>query len=650
MLKIALVQQSAWDLPVDSMPLAAGYLKAMLDADPDIGPEVDVRINYMRGGWSVNEMTRTIFHDEVPDVLAFSVVGWNYRNFSLLAEVHKQLKPDGLTIFGGNHVSHQAPKVFRECPSVDIVVNGEGELTFRELISAVLADRRGPDLSPISGLSFSTDGTEFITTPDRDRINDLDIIPSPFLTGAIPLLDRNGNFPYEFALLETNRGCPYRCSFCYWGGATGQRVRSFSRDRLAAELDLFGYHQVPTVFLCDANFGMLEADEEFTEDLLKINEKYGFPTSLEANWAKNKSQRFHRIVRTLKDRGFKSSFTLALQTLSDEALTDMQRRNMKLNQWQDLSDWLADEGMDAFVELIWGAPGETVESFLDGYDRIAEKVPRIAVYPLLLLPNTAYSEQRELHGFVTVRGESDDFEYVLANRTSTLAENFVMQRFMFLARILGENQYFKRLWRPARVLAGMSQSEVIHSLLEWIGASDHPSVVAFRDAFPVLAESPAVASGHRMLYSGPELDAEIERWWNETVVPRFPAGWAEFGPYLYRFERLARPVYQPPGATLPDGWREEGDTYVSSGLVSFPFDVTAAYDRLATGDLTAPKPLDIAYEFRSQRGFYHHLDNHETGAHYFGIATPLAPDDRTGPTALGSRIPRTTLTPVSETS
>ncbi|MET9707931.1 KedN5 family methylcobalamin-dependent radical SAM C-methyltransferase [Streptomyces griseus] len=626
MLRIALVQQSAWDLPVDSMPLAAGYLKAVLDADPGIGPEVDVRIHNMRGGWPVNQMTRAIFSEEVPDVLAFSVVGWNYRNFSLLADVHKQLKPDGFTVFGGNHVSHQAKKVFRECPDVDIVVNGEGELTFRELVTAILANRHTPDFTDVAGLSFRLSGDEYFTTPDRARIDDLDIIPSPFLTGAIPLLDRSGRFPYEFALLETNRGCPYRCSFCYWGGATGQRVRSFSRDRLAAELDLFGYHQVPTVFLCDANFGMLEADEEFTEDLLKIHEKYGFPVSLEANWAKNKSQRFHRIVRTLKQYGFKSSFTLALQTLSDEALTDMRRRNMKLNQWQDLAEWLAAEGMESFVELIWGSPGETVETFLDGYDRIAEKVPRIAVYPLLLLPNTDYSEKRELHGFVTVRGESDDFEYVLASRSSTLAENFAMQRFMFLARILGENQYFKRLWHPARLLAGMTQSQVIYSLMEWIDASEHPSAVAFRGMFPVLAESPAVAAGHRMLYSDPELDAEIERWWNEQVVPRFPAAWAEFGPHLYRFERLSRPVYQPPGGSVPDGWRlvEGGDTYAGQGLATFPFDVIAAYERLAAGVLTPPEPASTAYEFRSRSGFYLHLDNHETGAHYFATATPLA--------------------------
>lgn len=621
MLTIGLVQQSAWDLPIDSMPLAAGYLKAVVDADPALGPETDVRIHNLRGGWSITRMARQIFSGDAPDVLAFSVLGWNYRNFACLAELYKQLRPDGCVVFGGNHVSHQAARVFREHPYVDVVVNGEGELTFRDIVAALLADPREPAFAAVDGVSYRLPDGTHATTAERARLDNLDVIPSPFLTGAIPLAGPDGSFPYEFALLETNRGCPYKCSFCYWGGATGQRVRSFSRDRLAAELEMFGRYRVPTIFLCDANFGMLEADEEFTEDLLRTHRRHGFPLALEANWAKNKSERFHRIVRTLRDHGFKSSFTLALQTLSDEALTDMRRRNMKLNQWEELADWISGEGMEAFVELIWGAPGETTASFFAGYDRLAEKVPRIAVYPLLLLPNTDYSEQRQMHGFVTVRGQSDDFEYVLANRSSTLAENLRMQRFMYLARILGENQFIKRLWHPARLLAGLSQSQVINSLLDWIEASEHEAVRAFRASFPVIAESPAVAAGHRLLYTDPELEREVERWWNTAVVPRFPREWADAGPALYAFERWSRPVYQPPGSPVPGTHQRDGDEY-ATGPIPFPFDVAAVLDALALGDTTPPAPDPVAYSFRSAAGFYQHLDNHETGAHYFARAVP----------------------------
>lgn len=641
MLTIGLVQQSAWDLPIDSMPLAAGYLKAILAADPEISGEVDTRIYNMRGGWSLTEMAQAIFTDTIPDILGFSVVGWNYRNFACLSELFKQVNCSGLVVFGGNHVSYQAEKVFRECPSVDVIVNGEGEVTFRELVAAVLRDRRDPDFPQVSGISYRLPDGSHVTTADRERLNDLDVIPSPFLTGAIPMTDHLGRFPYEFALMETNRGCPYKCSFCYWGGAVGQRVRSFSAERLAAELQFFAEHQVPTVFLCDANFGMLAADEEFVEELLNNKSKYGFPQALEANWAKTKSERFRRIVKLLKASGLKSSFTLALQTLSDEALADMGRRNMRLNQWEELVEWLRAQGMDAFVELIWGAPGETGESFLTGYDRLAEHIPRIAVYPLLLLPNTEYSEQREKHGFVTLRGQHDDFEYVLGNRTIGLAENFAMQRFIFLARLLGENQYFKRLWRPARVLGGMTQSDVIMSLLGWINSSRHPSVAAFRESIPVIAESPAVASGQRLLYSDPRVDEEIERWWTDTVVPRFRPAWQPWAAQLYRFERWCRPVYQPPGEPLPPGWHVEADAYVSDP-VTFGWPMMEALDSLAAAEPPhppdppdPPAPTPTTYEFRGARGFYLHLDNHETGAHFFTQAQVILPS--APPTLLSGR-------------
>lgn len=624
MLDIDIVQQSAWDIPMDSVPLAAGYLKAVLDQDEELGPLVEVRIRNFRGGTTLPEMARALFTGAAPDVLAFSVVGWNYREFTCLAEAYKQVRPDGLVVFGGNHVSHQAPKVFREAPAVDVLVNGEGERTFRDLVASVLAGPREPDLASVPGVSYRDGEGVVRTTVERERVEDLDEIPSPLLTGAIPLTDGAGRFPYEFALLETNRGCPYRCSFCYWGGAVGQRVRGFSRERLAAELDLLGFHQAHTVFLCDANFGMLEADEEFVEDLIRVRERRGFPRSLEANWAKNKSARFHRIVKALKANGLKSSFTLALQTLTDEALSVMGRRNMRVNQWEELVDWLDAEGMDCFAELIWGAPGDTPASFLEGYDRLAERVSRIAVYPLLLLPNTDYSQQREVHGFTTLRGQHDDFEYVLANRTSPLPEHLRMQRFMYLARLLGENQYFKRLWRPARLLAGLSQSQVITSLLEWMQAADHPAVTAFLESFPVIAESPAVAAGHRLLYTRPDLDAQIRRWWDEVVVPAFPERWRGFGAELYTFERWCRPVYQGPDDPVPPGWSLDGDRYLSEP-VEFSFPMERALARVADG--RGPERRATTYRFRSERGFFHHLDNHETGAHYFACPEPVGESD-----------------------
>ncbi|MEU8901141.1 KedN5 family methylcobalamin-dependent radical SAM C-methyltransferase [Nocardia sp. NPDC048505] len=621
-MKISLVQAGAWQSSMESMPLAIGYLKAVLDSDKELADEVDVTLHNLPGDARMTDMVRELFAGPIPDMMGFSVFGWNYQQFAALAETFKQLNPRGIVVFGGNHVAYQGERVFRMFPQVDIVVNGEGEITFREIVARVLLDGTSPDLSRVRGISVR-DGTRALSTPDEERIDNLDSIPSPFLTGTIPMLDSSGRFRYDVALMETNRGCPYKCAFCYWGGAVGQRMRSFSRERMREELDYFGFYQVPTVVLCDSNFGMLETDEDFVEDLIATRKRHGYPRALETSWAKNKSSRFQRIVKRLRDHGFKSSFTLSLQTLSDDALTEMQRRNMKVNQWEPLVEWLTEEGLDCFAELIWGAPGETVASFLEGYDRLAHRVPRIAVYPLLLLPNTAYSENRREHGFVTVRGESDDFEYVLANNSASFKEHLDMQRFMLWARVLGEHQYFRELWRPLRELAGVTQSVVIGSVREWIDNSEHPAARAFASWIPTVAESPAVARALRTLYEDSEMDTVLREWWQTTMVGRFPAEWRSFASELYEYQRWCRPVYVPPNATPPAGWAAatvDDEPVFVSRAVPFRYDMAGVLDKLRIGSTAPAAPFPTHYYFQAKQGFYDNLENHEIGAHY--VATP----------------------------
>ena len=81
-----------------------------------IRQEMDMRILNYRGGVTLTQMANELFADGAPDVLAFSVLGWNYRTFGCLAETFKQLNPDGWVIFGGTHVANQAERVVPHVP------------------------------------------------------------------------------------------------------------------------------------------------------------------------------------------------------------------------------------------------------------------------------------------------------------------------------------------------------------------------------------------------------------------------------------------------------------------------------------------------------------------------------------------------------
>ncbi|MFI6346461.1 KedN5 family methylcobalamin-dependent radical SAM C-methyltransferase [Streptomyces sp. NPDC050560] len=543
--KVLLIQQGVWAMSLESMPLASAYIKATALDDQRIRDQLDIEIRNFDGGATLVNIAQELFgKGDVPDVIAFSVLGWNFRTFGCLAETFKQLNPDGWVVFGGTHVAHQAARTLRMYPEVDVVVNGEGELTFREVLNAYLDGTSRHELDHIQGISFTDGGDKLVTTEERPRIEDLDVIPSPFLTGAISLTDENGEFPYDVALLETNRGCPYKCAFCFWGGAVGQRVRAFSRERLRQELELFARHKVHTIVLCDANFGMLPIDREFVEDMIEVRDKYGFPRALETSWAKNKSKLFYDIVRMMKEAGLHSSFTLALQTLDESALSLMNRRNMKVNSWEELAEWLNKEGMECYAELIWGAPGETVESFMNGYDRLAKYVTRVATYPMLLLPNTEYSENKEKYGLLTVRGDQDDFEYLLKHQTMTPQDNELIHRFLFFSRLTAENPVFRSLWTALRVLGGVTQSQAIRSMIDWFGATQDPEAEPIQD---LLARSftnvDALGPATEFVYGRVAAKRLFQEWWQESMRPRVPEEHRALLDEVFRYDIQTLPAY-----------------------------------------------------------------------------------------------------------
>ncbi|WP_242907202.1 KedN5 family methylcobalamin-dependent radical SAM C-methyltransferase [Actinomadura terrae] len=618
-----IVQQGVWHMSKESMPLAAGYLAATIKADPVLRSNCDVAIENFSGSSSPLEMAVRLLREQPPDVVGFSVLGWNVRQFAMVAEAIKQANPRSLIVFGGNHVANQGERVFRLYEAVDVVVNGEGEIPFRELVHAVLEGRGWED---IDGISFRGGEGEVVTTAVRQRIDDLDEIPSPILTGTIPLLNDDGEFRYDVALLETNRGCPYHCAFCYWGGAVGQKVRAFSRQRLRMELECLAEAGAETIVLCDANFGMLPADREFVDDLIEVKERFGYPHALETSWAKNKNATFYDIVRRMRDAGLQSSFTLALQTLDDQTLTAMNRRNMKINQWRDLADWLAAEGLDSYAELIWGAPGETPESFLRGYDELAQYVSRIAAYPLLLLPNTEYTDHRERYGFVTVRGERDDFEYVLANKDVSLEENLRMQRFLFWARLLAENLVLRDTWAILREVGDLSQSAAILSLADYIEAQDTPGARLLKAAAESSTADPdSLAPALEFCFTEGGFDEMVQGWFAQRLATAVPAEWRKAVGEVLQFDLDSRPLPQPEKRGF-----SRAELVVVNGVRQwrvkreYGYDVAAIVRNARHADefKRAPRPRPVAMTLWFRHGFAElaRSTNHEETTHYVARA------------------------------
>ncbi len=246
------------------------------------------------------------------DLVFFSTYVWNMR---ISAEIARQLRakhPHIGLIFGGPQVPDRAEEFLREHPFVDLAVHGEGERISLEIVQA-WATRNWQSLS---GVSFLTADGQFRTRPKGERIKDINIVPSPFLTGAFAeVMKANPNQKW-IALWETNRGCPFSCTFCDWGSSTQSRVYQFGVDRLKHEADWFAEHKIDFVFCCDANFGILPRDVDIAQYVADVKKARGFPSALSVQNTKNATERAYTVQKIpALDSGLNKGVTISMQSV-----------------------------------------------------------------------------------------------------------------------------------------------------------------------------------------------------------------------------------------------------------------------------------------------------------------------------------------------
>jgi radical SAM superfamily enzyme YgiQ (UPF0313 family) len=345
-------------------------------------------------------------------VYLFSNYVWNHDENMRLSAVVKQVNPQNVTIHGGPNTPKYGPDVerfFREHPHVDVAVHGEGEQTFAELLAAL----RGhvgdgpPDLAPlddVAGLSYRGRST-VVTTGSRDRVTDLNVIPSAILTGLFDGFIPAG--PLGGVALETNRGCPYGCTFCDWGSATLSRIRKFDLDRIFAELEWCARNQVQTVGIADANFGVFERDVEIAEKIAELKATYGYPKNIGNNYAKNTVKHLSKIIEIFTEAGIVAEGKMSMQSFDDETLAIIRRKNIKVEKYDELAVEFRRNRLPLSVDLMLGLPGSTPETFKNDLQACVDRDVRALIQPTMLLPNSPMNEPeyRAEHGIVAQPGE-----------------------------------------------------------------------------------------------------------------------------------------------------------------------------------------------------------------------------------------------------
>ena len=392
-------QQGPKEFNAHYLPYSVGILWGYAVQFPEISD------NYFLGEmiWKRDNIDTVVDRLKDSDVVGFSCYVWNKNYSYTLARELKKLKPEIKIVFGGPEPAIEDNQFFKDQPFIDVVVKQEGEISFKRLLENFIT---GGNLRDVQGLLINVDG-HAVDTGKPHRIDNLDDIPSPYLAGYFDqIMQANPDVEWN-TTLETNRGCPYACTFCDWGSLTYNKVKKFGLERVFEELDWVGRNKCGFINIADANFGIFpERDKAIAEKLVEVQGKYGYPKSYTISWAKNQRREVIDIVKTLISSGYsKLGLNLSVQSLNDGTLEAIKRKNLAINEIGEVFKLCEENQIPLYTELILGMPGETLETWKDNFWRLfkAGNHTGVTVYQAQLLENAEMNlTQREEYGLEAI--------------------------------------------------------------------------------------------------------------------------------------------------------------------------------------------------------------------------------------------------------
>lgn len=381
----------------DTMPLGIGYMKAVMDNR--LADAVDCEI------FAYSDDFRNAIIHSSPDVVMVSNYMWNEALSLWYLNLVKQILPNTLTVMGGPNIpieKHRQKKFLENNPQIDIYVLGEGDFLATEIVELFLKYKKDikklKESKELSSCIYHN-GTDFVAQDSPPRVRKLDDIPSPWLTGVMDRFFDNKLSP----LYETNRGCPFTCTFCVQGTKFYNRVTLFDLDRVREELFYIARKiqsespNVKILRIADPNYGMYERDVEIAKYMGETQKLYEYPMFIDATTGKNKPE---RVIQAMEQVSGALIMWQSVQSLDDTVLTNIKRDNIKLSTYQEINVYLKGRGLRSQADLILCLPGETLQSHIKALEELCNAgVLRFNNFQAMILKGSEMETEAEREKF-----------------------------------------------------------------------------------------------------------------------------------------------------------------------------------------------------------------------------------------------------------
>ncbi|MBU0758338.1 MAG: radical SAM protein [Nanoarchaeota archaeon] len=355
----------------ENYSLALGFLKAYLEKDMELRERVETIILNFDLRQTRNITISEKISELKPEIVGFSAYTWNINQIMFISKELKNVDPSLNIVLGGPDSSPIAEEILNFSEQIDIIVRGEGELTFYELVKSY--SKRKLDLQKILGITFR-DGVsnKVISNGNQRLISDLDEIPSPYLNGYIDVKNME-----PIANVETFRGCVFKCIYCFENKDYGC-IRFFSSERIRDELEYLKQNDVYKVYLANSTFN---ADKkkmrEVCECISKVNSDYKMYIIVEL-----KAELVDEEVCKSLKIGHISEGGLGLQSVDEKT-------NQNIRRWFDRDKFekgvrlLSENRINYQIHIIIGLPGDNYFRFIRTLKFALHQGP-YQIFPFLL--------------------------------------------------------------------------------------------------------------------------------------------------------------------------------------------------------------------------------------------------------------------------
>ena len=380
-------------ISAESTPLNIGYVTAY--CKKQFGNNVEISLYKY-----IKDLEKAI-RESPPDILGLSNYVWGKNVSYEMLDIMSEIDPHTLNVWGGPNFPIDFPsqeKFMKKYPKVDIYVPVDGEVGFANIVEQALKANSKKEIKqkvlskPIDGcVSRGTDGKLQYTIPVI-RIKKLDEIPSPYTTG---ILDRFFDGKLS-PMMQTNRGCPFHCTFCADGKDEVNQVNNFSIERVKEELDYIVKHKhkdTRNMIFSDLNFGMYPRDQEIAKYIYDIQLKHHYPDFIYISTGKNQKEKVISAIELLKDS---MPLWMSVQSLDKDVLKNIRRDNISTDHMLALYPAIKAANLQTRAEVILGLPGETHENHMTTIrELIQARMDEIQVHTCMLLDGSEMGTPNE---------------------------------------------------------------------------------------------------------------------------------------------------------------------------------------------------------------------------------------------------------------